>query len=160
MSHLLKIWSLSVSPNALVDFGMSWVIQELMISFCAEDQAAFHSEKMEQKGKLDDGKQEIGSRSGERFRLTGSCALVLQRGDITKWHIDGKTDAIVNAANERMVGGGGVDGAIHAAAGKQLLEATKKIPISEGVRCPVGSAVLTPGITHLKASSLKTTFLS
>ncbi|XP_024392080.1 uncharacterized protein [Physcomitrium patens] len=110
-----------------------------------EDQAAFHSEKMEQKGKLDDGKQEIGSRSGERFRLTGSCALVLQRGDITKWHIDGKTDAIVNAANERMVGGGGVDGAIHAAAGKQLLEATKKIPISEGVRCPVGSAVLTPG---------------
>lgn len=85
-------------------------------------------------------------RVGERFQLAGSASLVLQRGDITKWSVDGKTDVIVNAANEMMLGGGGVDGAIHRAAGKNLLDACYKVPeVSRGVRCPVGSAVITPG---------------
>ncbi|CAI5503957.1 unnamed protein product [Closterium sp. Naga37s-1] len=72
------------------------------------------------------------------------CVLVLQRGDLTKWFVDGRTDAIVNAANERMLGGGGVDGAIHRAAGPGLVRECKAVPeVSRGVRCPTGQAVCT-----------------
>jgi O-acetyl-ADP-ribose deacetylase (regulator of RNase III) len=60
-------------------------------------------------------------------------------------------DAIVNAANEWLLGGGGVDGAIHAAAGPELLEACRRIPeVRPGVRCPTGEARVTPGF-HLPA---------
>src|SRR6186997_1078225 len=68
--------------------------------------------------------------------------LNVHHGDITKLRLD----AIVNAANERMLGGGGVDGAIHAAAGPRLLEACRAVPeVRPGVRCPTGEARITPG---------------
>ena len=68
--------------------------------------------------------------------------IQIERGDITVQD----TDAIVNAANEALAGGGGVDGAIHAAAGPELLAACRRIPeVRSGVRCPTGEARLTEG---------------
>ena len=62
------------------------------------------------------------------------------QGDITKQ----ATEAIVNAANSGLMGGGGVDGAIHRAGGPAILEECKKIVAQQG-RLPTGKAVITTG---------------
>ena len=69
-----------------------------------------------------------------------SSTLTLVQGDITQ----ARTDAVVNAANPQLRGGGGVDGAIHKAAGPELLKAGQEIVQTTGSVMP-GRAVITPG---------------
>lgn len=68
--------------------------------------------------------------------------IEIVEADITTLDVD----AIVNAANETLLGGGGVDGAIHRAAGPELVAACRAQPqVRPGVRCPTGEARITPG---------------
>ncbi len=65
--------------------------------------------------------------------------IKIQEGNI----VTANVDAIVNAANPIMLGGGGVDGAIHDAAGPKLLEECRKVKPANGIRCPFGEARIT-----------------
>lgn len=74
-------------------------------------------------------------------------SITVVTADLTRLALD----AIVNAANPGLLGGGGVDGAIHRAAGPELLQACRALPeVTPGVRCPTGEARITPGF-HLSA---------
>jgi O-acetyl-ADP-ribose deacetylase (regulator of RNase III) len=67
--------------------------------------------------------------------------ITLVHGDITTLTVD----AIVNAANERMLGGGGVDGAIHRAQARAVRGVPRGSGVRPGVRCPTGQSRITPG---------------
>jgi O-acetyl-ADP-ribose deacetylase len=71
----------------------------------------------------------------------GKTIFFLEEGDITRQ----ETEAIINAANSRLAGGGGVDGAIHRAGGPAIMEECRRIG-----HCPTGQAVITSG-GNLKA---------
>ncbi len=81
-----------------------------------------------------------------KFKV-GKATVRLVRGDITEM----ETDAIVNAANSSLMGGGGVDGAIHRRGGPKILEECKRIRATEWPGgLPTGKAVIT-GAGNLKA---------
>lgn len=84
--------------------------------------------------------QLIGGKQVSTSITINKTKLTLVVGDITKQ----KTDAIVNAANSSLLGGGGVDGAIHRAGGRQILEGCMKIREKQG-GCQRGEAVITTG---------------
>ena len=72
--------------------------------------------------------------------LVGKTLIKIIMGDITQQ----ETEAIVNAANSGLMGGGGVDGAIHRAGGPQILAECKEIRARQG-KLPTGRAVITSG---------------
>ncbi|MER3441766.1 MAG: O-acetyl-ADP-ribose deacetylase [Gemmataceae bacterium] len=81
----------------------------------------------------------------EKAATWGGCEVFLERGDITELEVD----AIVNAANSGLRGGGGVDGAIHRKGGPAIAEECRRI-IADLGRVPTGQAVIT-GAGRLRA---------
>ncbi|GLI63180.1 hypothetical protein VaNZ11_005950 [Volvox africanus] len=91
----------------------------------------------------------------KEYKLQAGPKLIIFKGSIPDWpkmqqeRPDKiKPIAVVNAANQRLCGGGGVDGMIHSKAGPKLAEECSRKPeVRPGIRCPTGEAVVTEGYT-------------
>ncbi|CAN1858356.1 Macro domain-containing protein XCC3184 [Linum perenne] len=81
------------------------------------------------------------------FPLSASSFLKINKGDITKWFINGSSDSFISCFNEGFLISWCIRClAIHRAAGPELREACFKVPeVSSGIRCPTGEARITPG---------------
>ena len=80
------------------------------------------------------------------YPFTPSFNLIVSRGSVVDFSYpsNAKSSAIVNSANEGCLGGGGVDGAVSAAGGSNLLADRQALPEAQaGIRCPTGSAIIT-----------------
>ena len=87
------------------------------------------------------------------WRVGASGRVGMSVGDITEW----AGDAVVNAAKETLLGGGGVDGALHEAAGPGLVEECRGIAeVRPGVRCQTGEARITGGHAFSSAHVIHT----
>jgi O-acetyl-ADP-ribose deacetylase (regulator of RNase III) len=93
---------------------------------------------MKSSGRLIISPQERHKMTGAKTYIINNATIAIVQGDITRQ----ATDAIVNAANSSLMGGGGVDGAIHRAGGPAILEECMKIVARQG-RLPAGQAVIT-----------------
>jgi len=93
----------------------------------------------------------FGQNSTQTFNITPTTHITIEKGDITHCPVD----AIVNAANEQLLGGAGVCGAIFNRAGWDSLQAAcDKYPAHSTVRCPVGQARITESF-NLKSCGIK-----
>jgi O-acetyl-ADP-ribose deacetylase (regulator of RNase III) len=87
----------------------------------------------------------------KKISLSPKTSLILSKGDITQCNVQ----AIVNAANEQLLGGGGVCGAIFSAAGFDDLQgACNMYPAKQSIRCPVGQARITDSF-NLKDNGIR-----
>ena len=136
-----SILLLGSAHEALEELETAYELYAHAVAICGEDHPSLEACK-EALGRvappddgLTDGLVEI-----ERHPLTHG-ELVVSSGSVVNAHVD----AIVNAANERCLGGSGVDGAITKAGGARLAEARQALPVKDNKRCETGDAVLTKG---------------
>ena len=133
-----SILLLGSAHEALEELETAYELYQHALAICPEDQAC--KEALARVAPPDDGLTD-GLVELERHPLTHG-ELVVSKGSVVDAHVS----AIVNAANERCLGGSGVDGAITKAGGASLAEARKALPVlSDDKRCATGDAVVTSG---------------
>jgi O-acetyl-ADP-ribose deacetylase (regulator of RNase III)/Tfp pilus assembly protein PilF len=136
-----SILLLGSAHEALEELHTAYELYQHALAICGEDHPSLEAcrEALARVAPPDDGLVD-GLVELDRHALKHG-ELVVSSGSVVDAHVS----AIVNAANEKCLGGSGVDGAITKAGGTQLAEARNALPVSDGKRCATGGAVLTTG---------------